>query len=162
MSFPPITDIITTSLTEVKYDTYTTAPALTSLSLSPLLHPLLLSSPLFSAHPSWSRQMSAHIESGSARGFIQLMRELFFSLAKVFARCGNSMDSLSFWRPWPHYAKCRQIMFAMIWCYTNKTEWKWIELHGCGAAQRNMDAHTHTHTLTHCWGCLALLRANLC
>ena len=65
------------------------------ISLSPLLSPPtpislslfyslfaihLLSSPFFSAHPNRSR----HIDSGSARGFSQLMREFFLStVAKV-------------------------------------------------------------------------------
>ena len=35
--------------------------------------------PLFSAQPNQSRQMAAHIESGSARGLFQLMREFFLS-----------------------------------------------------------------------------------
>ena len=44
----------------------------------------LLSSPFFSAHPNRSRQVSAHIDSGS-RGFFQLMSA---------AHCGNCLVSL--------------------------------------------------------------------
>ena len=53
-------------------------------------HPPLLSSPFFSAHTNWSRQMAAENESGSARGFFQLMSEFSsFHSRQSAALCGN-------------------------------------------------------------------------
>ena len=61
-----------------------------SLSSLPSFHPSLLSSPFFPAPPSRSRQM----ESGSVRGFFQLMREFFLYSRQSPAHCGNCWVSL--------------------------------------------------------------------
>ena len=74
----PIVFIITTGLTELKYDGYT-VPGLSHppLSLlSPLFYPSLLSPPFLSSHPnrSWP-----NAESCSARGFFLLKGSFFLS-----------------------------------------------------------------------------------
>ena len=83
--------ITTISLTEFKCDV--PDPSLPLFHppppFLPLCHPPPLF-PMFSAHPNRSRQTVAHTESGSARGFSQLMREFFLStVAKVLLIVGT-------------------------------------------------------------------------
>ena len=90
-----------------------------SLSLSSLspLFSIHLSSPFFPADPDRSRQMA---ESGSARGFFQLIREFFLStVSKVLLIVGFRVLTFK--------VKCLEIMCMMIWLHTNKTELNWIE-----------------------------------
>ena len=98
--------IITTSLTELKCDGYTTVHGLSpllvhSLLSPPLFHPPLLSSPFLSGHPIQSRQMAAHAESGCRR-FFQLVGEFLLStVATVLAQYVSCWVSLYIFRSRP-------------------------------------------------------------
>ena len=69
-----------------------------------------------------SLSLSSHIESGS-RGFSLLMREFFLHSRQSAAHCGNCWVSLYFdFKVLTFYVKCLEIMYIMIWRYTNKIE----------------------------------------
>ena len=69
---------------------------------------------LHSAQPDQWRQMAAHIQSGSSGGFLQLMRES----PKCLLFVGTVGFSIIF-RSRPSCVKCLEIIYVVIWGYTN-------------------------------------------
>ena len=81
------------------------------------------------SQPNRSRQMAAHLEPGSVRGFFPLKGSFSLPLSPSACSWGNCWVSVNYrvWS-WPAlHGKCHEITSVVIWRYINKIDLTWLD-----------------------------------